>query len=80
MLTLIINLLLLAMVVQKYQKEKHAGIFNLLSLFAFLLLKPGCQIICLFFLSKNKTFARLISALNFVVLSLNPCHYASFTS
>lgn len=32
------------------------------------------------FPSNHKTFGQLISALNFVFLSLNPCHYASFKS
>lgn len=32
----------------------------------------------LLFLSNNKTFAQLISALDFVFPSPIPCHYASF--
>lgn len=80
MLTLIVNPLLLAMgCVNISEEKKHAGVFRLPSL-SCLPFTETWESNYLLFLSNNETFTQLISDLDFVVLSLNPCRYASFRS
>lgn len=71
MLTLIIKLLLLAVCYIKIQEETHMLGFSIFP--SLLCLTETWKSNYLPFLSNSKTFVQLISALNFVFLSLNPC-------